>query len=399
MAAATTLLSALEGATKLRPPAAGAADQAAEERVAAEADMAAGKAWRQRGPGRPADGAGWAQPRAMAMPSCSGAILNDHLERVLLSVVPSKLDTEYLWSCLGEISLALAELGRMWRLGPFGSVKNLFMTRGSDIDVTLYRVDAQGEGNSAAAVQVLQVAMPMLVQRPSLEVVRFVPTARIPVLTLRCNGLVDVDLSCHNTEPLRNTHLLRAYAEAGPVVRGLALLVKLWSKAACVCGAPKGNLTSYSLTLMVLYFLQVHPDFELPCLPTWAFDGSGPTPKLGKVRWKCRASLLDALRKFFEFYSSHFDWGSEVVSVRLGQRLDARSTEFVMLKDRDQSRLHVEDPYLLGRNLNCVLGLQQEARLQAALRAAEAALRGGALPLGLGGVEVSAGGVLAGCGR
>jgi DNA polymerase sigma len=324
------------------------------------------------------------------VPATTDAILNDHLERVVLSVVPSKLDTEHLWACLGELSLALAELGQMWRLGPFGSVKNLFMTRGSDIDVSLYRVDAQGEGNSAAAVQVLQIVMELLSQRPRLEVLRFIATARIPVLTLRFNGLVDVDLSCHNTEPLRNTQLLRAYAEAGPLVRGLALLVKLWSKAANVCGAPKGNLTSYSLTLLALFFLQVHPDFELPCLPTWAFNGSGPTPQQGKVRWRCGASLLDALRKFFEFYARDFDWGNEVVSVRLGRRLSTRAAEFVVLKDRDQMRLHVEDPYLLGRNLNCVLGLQQEIHLQSAVRDADATMRGGDLPHGLRAVPFSA---------
>ena len=34
--------------------------------------------------------------------------------------------------------------------------------RGSDIDITLYRVDAQGEGNSANAVQVLQIVMQLM---------------------------------------------------------------------------------------------------------------------------------------------------------------------------------------------------------------------------------------------
>ena len=32
-----------------------------------------------------------------------------------------------------------------------------------------------------------------------------------------------------------------------------------------VCGAPKGYLSSYSFSLMVIYFLQV--DQQLPCLP------------------------------------------------------------------------------------------------------------------------------------
>ena len=46
----------------------------------------------------------------------------------------------------------------------------------------------------------------------------------------------------------------------------MALLVKLWSKAAGVCGAQSRNLTSYALALLAVYFLQVHPDFGLPLL-------------------------------------------------------------------------------------------------------------------------------------
>ncbi|CAK0811253.1 unnamed protein product [Prorocentrum cordatum] len=325
------------------------------------------------------------------------AALRGHLELVLARAVPTVPEVQHLWACLSELARSLAPLGRVWRLSPFGSVRNLLLTRGSDVDATIYRSDGQDEGDSAAAVRVLQGSvLPLLSQSSRFEVVRLVPGARIPVLSLRFDGAVDVDLSCHNTEPLRNSQLLRAYAQVSPLVRGLALLVKLWSKAAGVCGAQSRNLTSYALALMAIYFLQVHPDFGLPLLSTQLFDGFGHLPPA--PRWECRAPLPGALRQFFAFYAREFEWGREVVSVRLGRRCRAGGPEFTLLPNAADHRLHVEDPFLTGRNLNCVLGLEQEAQLQAALRAAEAALRGGGLPLGLGGVAVSAGGGLAGCG-
>ncbi|CAK0816168.1 unnamed protein product [Prorocentrum cordatum] len=260
----------------------------------------------------------------------SVALRGHHLELVLARAVPTVREIDHLWECLGELARSLASLGRVWRLSPFGSVRNMLLTRGSDIDVTIYRSDAQDEGDSAAAVRVLQGSvLSLLSQSPRFEVVRLVSGARIPVLSLRFDGAVDVDLSCHNTEPLRNSQLLRAYAQASPMARALALLVKLWSKAAGVCGAQCGHLTSYALALMALYFLQVHSDFGLFVLSTQLFDGFGSPPDA--PRWECRPSLPEALRQFFAFYSQEFAWGSEVVSVRLGRRCAASDPEFARL--------------------------------------------------------------------
>ena len=61
--------------------------------------------------------------------------------------------------------------------------------------------------------------------------------------------------------------------------------------SAQVCSAPKGYLSSYSFSLMVIYFLQV--DQQLPCLPVEAFSSLGPTSAL-PYEWSCRAPLSDA---------------------------------------------------------------------------------------------------------
>merc|ERR1711957_268187 len=111
-----------------------------------------------------------------------------------------------------------------------------------------------------------------------------------------------------------------------------------------------GNLSSYTFTLMAIYFMQVHMDVRLPCLPTSAFKDDADEED-GKARiaaarsfWTCRLPVAHLLSRFFWFYAFDFAWGLEVVSVRLGHRLYASDQLFTHLRGRWVTRLHVEDP-------------------------------------------------------
>jgi poly(A) RNA polymerase GLD2 len=107
---------------------------------------------------------------------------------------------------------------------------------------------------------------------------------QVPILKFfdRAGGL-EVDLSVNNPTSIRNTHLMFCYSQADYRVRPLVLAVKLWAKehginearqagAGCVLSLTGllcrfQTLSSYSLTLMVLHYLQsgVFPAV-LPCL-------------------------------------------------------------------------------------------------------------------------------------
>ena len=65
------------------------------------------------------------------------------------------------------------------------------------------------------------------------------------------------------------------------------------------------------------------------------------------------------LAKFLLFYAEEFKWGSDVVSVRLGKLAPVDSFQklepapyFLPL---DEAALHIEDPFEVHGNLNCVL--------------------------------------------
>lgn len=179
---------------------------------------------------------------------------------------------------------------------PFGSAANGFGETSSDLDVLIavedeelcyymsyinwhqreQRYEEAMRRNQAESLPVREVprasaisnkaAMGCAVQQladflPSLgfQVVRLLPRARKPLVTLedRTGEAGEVDVSINNRLPLCNTELLSSYCSLDWRVRPLVLLAKVWAKNHKVCGAHEGNLSSYSWTIMVIYFLQL----------------------------------------------------------------------------------------------------------------------------------------------
>jgi len=283
-------------------------------------------------------------------------------------------------------------LGAGWRLELFGSMATGFGTHESDIDATCFQADApEQEQEGPGAVELLRDRLgPLLRAHPDFVILEQILGAKVPLLKLRCGGMLDIDLSCRNAEALQNSRLLRAYAQLDARVRDLCVLVKLWAKGSLVCGASGGHLSSYTFTLLTIYFLQAH--LKLPCLPTSAFkDGRQEqegTERIEAARdcWRYRSgrlSLAELICRFFWFYNFDFDWGHEVACVRLGIRRYATDELFQVLRGRLTTRIHIEDPYRLERNLHCVLGGQAEVQLRTAFAEAMQSLHMGHTPYGL----------------
>eukprot|EP00933_Yihiella_yeosuensis_P070956 TRINITY_DN79129_c0_g1_i1.p1 TRINITY_DN79129_c0_g1~~TRINITY_DN79129_c0_g1_i1.p1 ORF type:complete len:434 (-),score=66.53 TRINITY_DN79129_c0_g1_i1:179-1480(-) len=306
-------------------------------------------------------------------PQQMAAIQSDPLQDAICSLLeaskPIPDELKVLEECVDLLQNMVARLGPEWEVRPFGSAANGFATRGSDLDVTCYKASfTEQEQDSQLAIQEMkEKLLPLLRKAERFEVVEEVFNARIPIVKMRFDGKLDVDLSCHNLQALQNTYLLWAYSKLHPMVRALVIVVKLWAKMSEVCGAQLRHLSTYSLTLMCIFFLQVHHNWRLPTLPTWCFSGSGIAEQAIRFTWSNQGTINSMVIGFFRFYSAEFSWGTEVVSIRLGRRTYRTDPEFSRLSGRMAPRLHIEDPFLLGRNLNCVLGMDQESQLHTEL--------------------------------
>lgn len=214
----------------------------------------------------------------------------------------------------------------------------------------------------------LEALLPLVKTQPEFQLLECVFAARIPILKLRFAGSVDVDLSCQNYEAVRNSILLRGYTSLHPLVSDVILAVKLWAKSEKIVGAPSGHLSSYAWSLLAIYYL--HSCAGLDCLDVEVYTKK---PVLVCAQhWEPTLTLTELLVGFFRFYGWDFAWGSEVASIRLGVRSSRTHELWRKHRNFSSARLHLQDPFLLDRNLNCTLELENEAvvleRIQATWR-------------------------------
>lgn len=246
---------------------------------------------------------------------------------------------------------------------------------------------------NACAVNQLADFLPEL----GFRVLRALPNARKPLVTLedRSGALGECDVSINNRLPLSNTILLRSYAKLDPRVRPLVLFVKAWAKGKRICSAGDGNLSSYSWTIMVIYFLQLVG--VVPCLQLLAevetfvqdYDYWGKYNKfnasflpaedyLAKVKEGTLKgpdqkvqdlTLAELIYGFFRFFSQEYQWGLEVISMRCPERRAIDSWFKLYGKVQPEPAIHVEDPIEL-RDLNIVMRRERLAPLKVELQTA-----------------------------
>lgn len=338
----------------------------------------------------------WPPPVSPPMWSGGGSTLESHQQFILASHLKSRLrdllrteeDQRRASECLQSLEAVLGERlpqGHRWRVHAFGSMANGFGSRHGDIDAcaNVEGLPPGAQVQAQSSVAVLRQLGPLL-RGSSFEVKEAILHARIPILRLRYRTEFhdeEVDLSINNPRPLRNTRLLKAYASLSPRVAELGVLIKDWAKCRKVSGAAGGHLSSYAVTLMVIYFLQVGSNSWMPCLQHFAGAGGGDAPSTSNAvwedpsaaealaamaaqSWKLLAGLEALVRGFFKFYAVTFRWGTEVVSVRMGSRLPRHDDAFQSLSGRLAMKLHVEDPFERVRNLSDVFrpGCEDELR-------------------------------------
>ncbi|NXM29637.1 GLD2 polymerase, partial [Oxyruncus cristatus] len=228
------------------------------------------------------------------------------------------------------------------RLYLVGSSLNGFGTRSSDGDLCLV-VKEEPVNQKTEARRILSLVLKLFstklsnyIERPQLirakvPIVKFRDKKRNTILLdfsffLLPNSYMEFDLNVNNVVGIRNTFLLRSYAFIENRVRPLVLVIKKWASFHEINDASRGTLSSYSLVLMVLHYLQTLPEPILPSLQKNYPECFDPTMQLHLVHQapctippyisKNGSSLGDLLVGFFKYYATEFDWSHQMISVR-----------------------------------------------------------------------------------
>lgn len=153
--------------------------------------------------------------------------------------------------------------------------------------------------------------------------------AKVPILRFTdCISGIEVDLNVNNAVGIRNTQLLSSYARIDKRLPPLVLLVKMWARFHGINDAKNNTLSSYSLVLMVIHYLQCacKPPV-LPCLQKLQQDKYRPTSDVRKLKLRedlpdfssqNNMNLGDLFVGFLSYFAYEFDYFRHVMSVRLG---------------------------------------------------------------------------------
>ncbi|XP_015704097.1 poly(A) RNA polymerase GLD2 isoform X2 [Coturnix japonica] len=229
--------------------------------------------------------------------------------------------------CRSELQREIQRIFPCSRLFLVGSSLNGFGTRTSDGDlclvVTEEPVNQKTEARHILSLvhKLFSTKLSRYIERPQLI------RAKVPIVKFRDKvSCVEFDLNVNNIVGIRNTFLLRTYAYVEKRVRPLVLVVKKWASFHDINDASRGTLSSYSLVLMVLHYLQTLPEPILPSLQKNYPESFDPTMQLNLVHQapctippylsKNESSLGELLIGFFKYYATEFDWNHQIISVR-----------------------------------------------------------------------------------
>ncbi|CAF1076029.1 unnamed protein product [Rotaria sp. Silwood1] len=236
-----------------------------------------------------------------------------------------------------------------------GSSANGFATEDTDADICIvissYPIDQKRE--AVKFLEIMRRALRKKIFAGACDLIR----ARVPILRftdyatrLRC------DVNINNITGIRNTDLLRFYAETDPRVAPLVLILKTWAKFHNINDASQKTLSSYSLTLMCLFYLQaiVQP----PVVPVWQallpdrFDVNIPVAHLKrndepKLIWKSdnHQTLGELFVGFLRFFAKDFRYEKHAISIRMGCLMDKEEFLDNDMTNYGHALLAIEEPF------------------------------------------------------
>ncbi|XP_011191026.1 poly(A) RNA polymerase gld-2 homolog B [Zeugodacus cucurbitae] len=204
--------------------------------------------------------------------------------------------------------------------------------------------------------------------------------AKVPILRFRdCIHQLEVDLNFNNCVGIKNTHLLYCYSQLDWRLRPMVLVTKLWAQYHNINNAKNMTISSYSLVLMVIHFLQyavspavlpclhdLFPD-KFPLLRSNDFGYVDMNETIGPYESKNTQTIGELFLYFLEYYSC-FDYTQFAISVRTGGILPINVCRLAKSSKNDihqWKELCIEEPFDLTNTARSVYDFETFERVKA----------------------------------
>ncbi|XP_049871654.1 poly(A) RNA polymerase gld-2 homolog A-like [Pectinophora gossypiella] len=246
-----------------------------------------------------------------------------------------------------------------------GSTMSGFGLDSSDMDLCLYVRPLDNLEPRAHALLHLNYILSYIKSfDPNAEVIQ----AKVPILKFRdAHAGLQVDLNCNNVVGIRNTNLLYCFSTLDWRVRPLVALTKLWAQAHNINDARRRTLSSYSLTLMVIHFLQCGT--RPAVLPRACAAGAGAAGWQAR-RAPNRTTLAELFLNMLRYYAE-FPYDKMAVSVRAGGRVPVAECRAARAHKNDPHQwklLCVEEPFDLTNTARSVYDPETFEKIVATFR-------------------------------
>uniref|UniRef100_A0A3Q0S2Y2 Terminal nucleotidyltransferase 4A n=1 Tax=Amphilophus citrinellus TaxID=61819 RepID=A0A3Q0S2Y2_AMPCI len=153
--------------------------------------------------------------------------------------------------------------------------------------------------------------------------IKVLDKATVPIIKLTDQETdVKVDISFNTENGVKAANFIKDYVKKYPVLPYLIIVLKQFLLQRDLNEVFTGGISSYSLILMVISFLQLHP----------RIDPSNPSENLGVL-----------LIEFFELYGRNFNYLNTGIRIRSGGAYIAKD-EIIMTNGFRPSLLYIEDP-------------------------------------------------------
>ena len=318
------------------------------------------------------------------------ACISDQIRNLYLAICPSNDQIQEKDLFLSRLQQSIDGVLEAAVVAPFGSAVNGFWTPNSDIDVCL---QVPGCRTRASQIDALRKVASCLHSISSHYIEpRF--TARVPIIhwAPRKSGYLACDISINNNLAVVNSRLIGAYSAIDPRMVELGMIIKHWANARGINDRSRGTLSSFSLLLMLIHFLQRRTPPILPSLQDMALQvNQSPSYCQGSdIRYVTDPSLIQMelsrlsansesqntensgtlLLEFFRYYG--FTYRQGVIGIR-----DLRPFHSVDVTSEANVYLVVDNPFEVGKDVANV-SANQHSRIRQEFRRAHSLLESGA---------------------
>ncbi|XP_071339546.1 terminal uridylyltransferase 7 isoform X2 [Trachinotus anak] len=294
------------------------------------------------------------------------SVLNKVCEQCYTDFAPDELEVSVREHILQDLETFVRRQFAGARLQLFGSSKNGFGFRQSDLDICMV-LEGQDAIDDGHCIFIIESLARLLKKHPGLKNILPITTAKVPIVKFyHVRTGLEGDISLYNTLALHNTHLLASYAAIDRRVKILCYVMKVFAKICDIGDASRGSLSSYAYTLMVLFFLQQRDPPVIPVLQeiydgkkkpevvvdgwnVYFFDDLKTLPSRWPQNGKNTETVGELWLGLLRFYTEDFDFREHVVCIRQQCRLTTFNKQWT------SKYIVIEDPFDLNHNLGAGL--------------------------------------------